>query len=79
MIEPAIGSRSSTNTVSCHDMKSIIDRHTMIMIGSLKSMSRVDIIEFSISATSPVMRAITSPFLSVVKNPMGRSTILSYT
>ena len=36
-------------------------------------------IEFSISATSPLMRAITSPLRSEVKKPMGSDTILSYT
>ena len=41
-------------------------------------MSSDDIIEFSISATSPLMRAITSPLRSLVKKPIGRAVILSY-
>ena len=59
-------------------MTTIITRHTMIMMGFLKNISSDDIIEFSISATSPVIRAITSPLRASVKNEMGRFRILSY-
>ena len=39
----------------------------MIMIGFLKNMSSDDMMEFSISATSPVMRAMTSPLRESVR------------
>ncbi len=51
-------------------------RHTSIITGFLKIMSSDDIMEFSISATSPLMRAIMSPLRSEVKKPMGSDTIL---
>ena len=74
---PAMGSRMNTKMVSCHDMASIMPRHTMIMTGFLNIMSSDDMMEFSISFTSPLMRAITSPLCSAVKKPMGRARILS--
>ena len=40
-------------------------------------MSSEAMMEFSTSATSPLMRAITSPLRSEVKNDMGRVVILS--
>ena len=76
MMKPAIGSRTSTNTVSCHEMANMVARQAMIMMGFLNIMSRLCIMEFSISATSPLMRAITSPLRADVKNEMGRDIIL---
>ena len=64
---PASGSSTSTNTVSCHDTAIIITRQTIIITGFLKIMSSEAIIEFSTSATSPLMRAMTSPLRSPVK------------
>ena len=55
----------------------IIDMHAMIITGFLNAMSSDDMIDTSISVTSPDMRAITSPLRSAVKKPMGRWTILS--
>ena len=68
----------STNMVSCHDMATIMTRHTIIITGFLNIMSSDAITEFSISATSPVIRAITSPLRESVKNAIGSLTILSY-
>ena len=55
----------------------IIVRHAKIMIGFLNIRSRLDMMLFSTSVTSPLMRAITSPLRSLLKKPMGRVTILS--
>ena len=46
------------------------------MMGFLNIMSSDCIMEFSISATSPLMRAITSPFRADVKKEIGSVTIL---
>ena len=78
IISPARGSRISTNSVSCQLMKIIVDRQTMIMTGFLNSMSRLAITLASISATSPLIRAMTSPLRSPVKKPIGRRRIFSY-
>ena len=75
---PANGSNTSTNNVNCHDIAIIVDRQTTIIIGFLNIMSREAITEFSTSATSPLMRAITSPLRSDVKNEIGNFTTLSY-
>ena len=77
MTVPATGSSMSTKRVSFHDIMIIITRQTMIMMGFLNSMSSDAMMEFSISATSPVMRAMTSPLRSLVKYDMGSLTILS--
>ncbi len=77
MARPAMGRSMNTNMVSCHDMATIMVRHTMIITGFLKNMSSDDIMENSISATSPLIRAMTSPLRSEVKNPMGSTVTLS--
>ena len=77
MAKPATGSSISTNTVSCQLMATIMPRHTIIITGFLKSMSSEAIIELSTSCTSPLIRAMTSPLRSLVKNPIGRLTTLS--
>ena len=51
----------------------------MIMIGFLNIMSSEVMIEFSTSATSPVIRDMMSPLRSLVKKPIGRLTTLRYT
>ena len=76
---PANGRSMNTNSVSCHEIIIIVPRHTIIITGFLNIMSSDAMMEFSISATSPLMRAITSPLRSEVKNEMGRAVILSYT
>ena len=76
MIKPATGSKMNTKSVSCQLTKSIIARHTTIMMGFLNIMSSDIITEFSTSVTSPLMRAITSPLRSLEKKPMGSDTIL---
>ena len=76
MMNPAMGSRMNTNSVSCQLTKSIIARHTTIMMGFLNIMSSDIITEFSTSVTSPLIRAITSPLRSLEKKPMGNDTIL---
>ena len=53
-------------------------RYTRIMIGSLKSISKVDIILASTSFTSFVIRDITSPLRSSVKKPIGKLTTFLY-
>ena len=50
-----MGRSMNTNMVSCHDMATIMVRHTMIITGFLKNMSSDDIMENSISATSPLI------------------------
>ena len=45
-------------------------------MGFLNSMSRLDIIELSISCTSPLMRAMMSPLRSSEKKPSGSDVIL---
>ena len=45
-------------------------------MGFLISMSRVLVMEFSTSWTSPLMRAMMSPLRSWLKKPMGRARIL---
>ena len=59
-------------------MANMATRQTMIITGFLNSMSSDDMMENSISATSPLMRAMTSPLRSLVKKPMGSTVILSY-
>ena len=73
---PANGNSMNTNSVNCHEISNIMVRHTIIITGFLNIISNDAIIEFSISATSPLMRAITSPLRSVVKKPMGNVVIL---
>ena len=48
----------------------------MMSIGFLNSMSSDDMMEFSTSATSPLILAIMSPFRSSEKNPNGSDVIL---
>ncbi len=62
-----MGRSTSTKRVSCQEIMIIMPRQTMIITGFLKSMSSEAMMEFSISATSPVMRAMTSPLRSEVK------------
>ena len=50
----------------------------MMSMGFLKSMSSEDMMELSISATSPLMRAMMSPLRSSEKNPSGSEVILRY-
>ena len=76
MTQPAMGSSTSTNSVSCQLMTIIITRQAMIMMGFLNSMSSEVMMEFSTSVTSPLMRAITSPLRSLEKKPMGNEIIL---
>ena len=78
MMVPARGSSTSTKSVSCQLSAIIMPRHTMIMMGFLNIMSRLAMMEFSTSVTSPLMRAITSPLRSLLKKPMGSDTILAY-
>ena len=79
MMYPAVGSSMRTKIVSCQLMANMVARQTIIIMGFLNIMSSEAIMEFSISPTSPDMRAITSPFFSLVKKPMGRLTTFSYT
>ena len=79
IISIAVGRSMRTKRVSCQLMKNIIDKHTNIIMGSLNIISSDDIIELSISAVSPVIRAITSPLLSFEKKPIGNVSTLSYT
>ena len=53
-------------------MANMVLKYMIIMIGFLNIISNEAIMEFSISATSPVILDITSPFRSVVKNPIGK-------
>ncbi len=62
---PAIGSSTNTNMVSCQDIAIIMLTQTIIITGFLNIMSSDDITEFSISATSPLIRAMTSPFVQM--------------
>ena len=48
-------------------------------MGFLIIISKEPVMEFSISFTSPLMRAMMSPFLSSEKNESGREVILWYT
>ena len=77
MTYPATGSRMKTKIVSCHEMTSIIEMQAMIITGFLNIMSSEAMTDDSISATSPLMRAMTSPLRSAVKNEMGSVVILS--
>ena len=51
-------------------------KYRRMRIGSFMSIAMEAVIEFSTSETSPVIRAIMSPFLSSEKKPMGRLSIL---
>ena len=77
MMKPAMGRRVNTKMVNSQLTRIIIVRHAKIMIGFLNIRSRLDMMLFSTSVTSPLMRAITSPLRSLLKKPMGRVTILS--
>ena len=74
---PATGSSTNTKIVSCQLITIIMPRHTTIIIGFLNIISSDAMMEFSTSATSPDIRAITSPLRSLEKKPMGRPRILS--
>ena len=65
-------------SVSSQLMNSSIEKYAMMSIGFLKSMSSDDIIEFSISPTSPVILAMMSPLRSSVKKPSGSDVIFLY-
>ncbi len=73
-----MGNKRNTKTVSCHEITIMAVMHTIIITGFLNIMSSDAMMEFSISATSPLMRAIMSPLRSVVKKDIGRRVILSY-
>ena len=49
------------------------------MIGLFINMSNELLIEFSTSPTSPLIRAIISPFLSSEKKPIGKRITFAYT
>jgi len=53
-------------------------KSTRIKIGFFRNISSDDMIEFSTSATSPVIRAIISPFRSSEKNGNASRNILLY-
>ena len=74
MSSPATGKRTSTNSVSCHEIVNSVIRYTIIIIGSLNNISNVDMILASTSLTSLVIRDITSPLRSSVKKPIGKLT-----
>ena len=78
MNQPISGTMVSVNSVSCHDMSSSVMKYAMMSIGFLKSMSSDDIIEFSTSCTSPLMRAMMSPLRSSEKNDSESDVILRY-
>ena len=78
IMNPNRGSITNTKRVSCQLITSIIPRQATIMIGYLMMEKRLAITEVCTSCTSPDMRAMMSPLRSLVKNPMGRVTILSY-
>ena len=71
-----MGTNTSVNNVSCHDMTSSVEKYAMMRMGFLNNMSSDDIIEFSTSATSPLIRAMISPLRSSEKNPNGNDVIL---
>ena len=73
-----MGTNTSVNNVSCHDITRSVEKYAMMRIGFLNSMSRDDMIEFSTSATSPLIRAMMSPLRSSEKNPKGNDVILRY-
>ena len=78
MRNTATGMSSKTKSVSCQEITSNVTRYTRIMIGSLKSISRADMIDASTSPTSFVMREMTSPRRASVKYPIGRERTLLY-
>ena len=69
MNQPMMGTMTMVKRVSCHEMKSRMPKYPMMRMGFLKSMSRLDMMEFSISCTSPLMRAMMSPLRSSEKKP----------
>ena len=75
---PATGSSTSTKMVSCHEKKIMVPRYTMMRMGFLKSMSRLDITDASTSWTSPERRAMTSPLRVSEKKPIGSESIFRY-
>ena len=78
MNQPNTGTKMMAKSVSCHDVTTSVTKYASISMGFLNSMSRLDIMEFSISCTSPVMRAMMSPLRSSLKNPSGSEFIFSY-
>ncbi len=76
---PAVGSRIKTKRVSCQLNGEHGRQQTIIIMGFLNIISSDAIIEFSISPPSPDIRAMTSPFFSLVKKPIGKLTTFSYT
>jgi hypothetical protein len=72
---PVTGNRTSTNIVSCQLIITIVIREMIMIGGFLKNMSSELIMDASTSETSPVMRAMISPFFSSVKKPIGRLTV----
>ena len=76
IMKPATGSRVNTNRVSSQLTIIIIVRQAIIMMGFLNIISKHDMMLFSTSCTSPLMRAITSPLRSLLKKARGKVTIL---
>ena len=71
------GTKRMVNSVSCHEMTTSVVKYAMMRIGFLNSMSRLDITLYSISCTSPDMRAMMSPLRSSEKKPSGSDVILA--
>ncbi len=76
---PIPGTTNRVNRVSCQLVASKVPKYITIKIGFLMSMSSELVMEFSTSPTSPLMRAMISPFRSSEKKRNGRRITLLYT
>jgi hypothetical protein len=75
-MKPATGKTSRMNSVMLGLMTSIATSKTRIMIGFFRNISSEDMIEFSTSLTSPVMREMMSPLRSSEKKGRASLSIL---
>ena len=72
MIHPITGSTMMVNRVSCQLVTIRVAKYEMIRIGFFSNISSELVMEFSISPTSPLIRAMMSPFRSSDRKLSGR-------
>ena len=77
--QPIPGNTTIVKRVNCQLVMTSVAKYRIIIIGLFINISNELVMEFSTSPTSPLIRAIISPFLSSEKNDIGRRITLAYT
>ena len=77
--QPIPGNTIIVKRVNCQLTVTNVTKYIIIRIGLFINISKELVMEFSTSPTSPLIRAMISPFLSSEKKDIGRRITLAYT